>query len=177
MNTQPRSPESALHTLQVITAAMVLGVVIFAAVVAFLLVQQRPQQGNGDNETAVISALGAVAVVMLLAGVAASLVVPGVVARASATKTKWRPPSAGSGAEDDPPDDMALIKVYQAAHIVRMALLEGPTMLLCIAAFLEANWLYLGLALIPLIAMAAAFPTQERLRTWLETQRMNWQTM
>lgn len=171
MNTHFRAPEAALRTLQVITAAMLLGVVIFAAVVALLLVQRQPQQGNGNHEAVAIGMVGAAAVVVLIAGVMASLVVPGAVARAGAAMTKRQ--LTASAADDDPPDDAALINAYQTAHIARMALLEGPTFLMCIASLIEANWLYLGVALVPLAMIAAAFPTQERLRTWLETERMN----
>lgn len=168
MHTPPTSLNSVVRTAQIATVAMIMAAVIFAGVAAFLIIMgQEPAAGGGNNEAATVGILGAAAVIVLIAGVVASFVVPGVVARAVR-----RSHSTSSPGEDDPPDVTALAQAYQRAHVVRLALLEMPEMLLCLAAVLEHNWIWLGLVLVPLAVKAAAFPTEDQLRAWLETQQM-----
>jgi hypothetical protein len=164
----------ALHTLvrtlKVITIAMLMGLVMVAAVSAFTLMSRAAPQGGGADDAWPVGINGAAAVVFLIAGVAASFVLPGMVARARAAKDV-QPLSEGHAA-DGPRDDSALARTYQTAHVVRLALLEGPGMLLCVAAIVEQSWLCLGLVLIPMALIAASTPNEERLHAWLESQRM-----
>jgi hypothetical protein len=166
------SLQTVLRELQVKTVAMIMGVVFFAAVTMYLVVSDRPPPGNEKQDATAIGILGAAAVVMLIAGVVASVVVPGVVARAAAARAGRQPTSVGSAAEGEPPDDTALLKAYQTGHVLRLALLDGPAFFLCVTTIIERNPYLLGLVLVPLAVMAAVFPTEDRLRAWLEAQQM-----
>jgi hypothetical protein len=70
-----------------------------------------------------------------------------------------------------PPDDAGkLLAVYTTALIIGGALLEGPTYFLLIAYYLEGQIAGLVAAGALMGVLAARFPTQARVRAWLDRQ-------
>src|SRR5262249_29481905 len=99
-------------------------------------------------------------------------ILPGVITRATlrrlATGT-WRPP-AGAGAADFTSDTAVLLGTYQSTRIIALALLEGAALLAAISYLLEGQAWTLGLALAALALMLSQFPTEARVRSWLQQQ-------
>jgi hypothetical protein len=63
-----------------------------------------------------------------------------------------------------------LMMLRQTTMIVGLALLEGPAFMACISYLLEAQVFVLGLVGAAVILMLGKFPTEARIRAWLERQ-------
>jgi F0F1-type ATP synthase membrane subunit c/vacuolar-type H+-ATPase subunit K len=150
MSGQTNIPETPLQTMQVITLAMVSGVVVFG-VVAAVLAGGLPGPPTGK----MISLLAAVVAGMLFV---AHLVVPGMVGRSVLTA-------------DVRADDAKLMGVFQAQLLIRLALLEGAAFLNLVVFLIEHNWWSLAIAGGLVFWMLSLFPTRTRVAHWMEDQR------
>ncbi|QDU39419.1 hypothetical protein Mal4_37640 [Maioricimonas rarisocia] len=148
MHTSSIQPEERIRVMQIITLAMVAGVVMFG-VVAVLIVGALDE----PSESQFIS-LFAVGVTGLMFGL--HLFVPEIVARQAAA-------SAGS---------LDWYQVYQVRTIVGLALLEGAAFFNIVACILEHNWWSLAVAGGLVFWMLARFPTRSGVEQWIETQKV-----
>ena len=151
---EPRdNPTTAqrVMVLQIITAAMVLGVVMFGLVSVFALnsFQQPPA---GQIVSIVAAGFALLAFVM-------HLFVPEAVA-ASVLKQ-----SSASNRVDK------LAAAYQTRHIVKLAILEGAAFFALVAGTVEHQLWTLAIAVALVIVMLAEFPTQTRLNHWTESRQ------
>jgi hypothetical protein len=78
------------------------------------------------------------------------------------------PPGANAAAYGT--DNSKLLAVRQTTLLVSLALLEGVAFSGCIAYLLEAQPLVLGVVLVAVLLLLAYFPTEGRVRSWLERQ-------
>jgi hypothetical protein len=160
-----------LRILKIITLAMCLGPLIFLGIIAYIFDQQgRGLVLPGDLAPVTLAALAFFAV-----GVPISFVLPGVVLRNAVSRIAsgtWQPPQSDYGRVLPGPftDTEKLMLSRQNAHIIGMALLEGPTMMALIALMLEGQVLALAAAGLGLLLILARFPTEGRIRPWLEEQ-------
>ncbi len=159
-----------LRASQIITAAMILGVVIFLGVALFIVQVQRggqPLQGGGNLPVVSLIAAWFLVQDALLAGL-----IPGMMKRNALRRIAagtWQVPPGGQ-ASDYADDVGKLMAVRQTTLIITLALFEGAAMLGIMAYMLEGELLTLGVPLVALGVMLANFPTQDRLRLWLQEQ-------
>jgi len=155
MSTEPDDiPAGQLRTMQIIAAAMIMGVVFALAIFLFLLLVQ--QQRTILTQIDDLQAVSLVALLLFVTNAPLSLVLPNIVTRNSLTQI-----AAGAAPLD------GLLAIRQTTLIIALALLEGAAMLGCIAFFLDCHALDLVVVGVALALMLARFPTRNRVRTWL----------
>ena len=154
-------PVQNVRVMQITALSLVIGLVMFLAMVLFL------SQGQPAAASAVISFLSAgfLGISILL-----SLVLPGIL-----TKSLLRQIAAESrsSVQRETPtkydmDAAKLINVRQRTMIVVLALLEGAGFFGCIAYLVERQTFTLGVVGVAIFFMLLNFPTFGRVRTWLE---------
>jgi hypothetical protein len=147
MSQIPETPEQTVRLLQIISGALVLGVLLMAGIAVVALGSlEAPPQGT------VISGLGAgFAVVAFVL----HLVVPSVAARQQAR----------SGGERQ------LYGAYVTKTILGLSLLEGAAFMNLVALMVEHNWWSLAIAGGLVFWMLTMFPTTTRVEDWVETQQ------
>jgi hypothetical protein len=160
------TPQS-LRVLQIIAGALLLGVILFLAIVFYLLAQNQGQSLAPQEDLPVVT-LVAVALMALWAPLA--FAVPSKMTKMQLRQIlagKWtNPPLLPSSTQ--PTGGALLWAVHQNAMIVGLALLEGSAFLGCIAYLLEAQAIALGVVGAAIVLMLCRFPTEARVRTWLE---------
>lgn len=145
------TPESLVRSMQVITLAMVAGVVIFA-VIALVLIGALSQPPGQQVVSLLAAALTAVAFVL-------HFVLPDRMSRQP--PAQLRPPS----------EELRPYMQYLSRHVIRLALLEGPAFFNVIALVVEHHWWSLAIAGVLVGWMLASFPTRERVEQWIASRR------
>lgn len=157
-------------TLRIIVGALVQGVLVFLAVAIYLRVT-----AEGVGFTTSLAPISIAAVVVSLA----ALFVHPFLARWIVTSARhkiaegtWNPPGGQSPADSyvDTGDTGRLLAVYQVKTIVSCAMLEGAALFATIAVLMEGSLICLGIALALAISIAARFPFQQQVATWIEQQ-------
>lgn len=164
----PLVPATYLRTMQIIGGALIAGVSSFFALVLFLRFGQAHPPGAAQ---AALPMVTFVFCVFWLAAVTMSFIVPRVMTRQAVRQILTGTWSAPQG--QPLPTDTVIAKlliVRQTTLIVGLALLEGAGFFGCIAFLLEGNPVALALLLTLLALMVLRFPTEQRIRTWLESQ-------
>lgn len=158
-----------VRVMQIITFALVMGVLITLSVFVYLV--QVQNQGRGQLQAVQFPLVSLIAGVLLVVNTGLSLFLPNVLIQSGLRRIAagtWQP-TPGSPAPAT--DAGKLLQVRQTAHIVGLALLEAANFLGCIAYFLEAQPWVLGVITVGVLLMVARFPTEGRLRLWLEDQK------
>jgi hypothetical protein len=167
-------PIGIVRTGQIITAALILGVVIFTLVVLFAIPPAAPPPGPAPNQT--LPVLSLMAGMAFIACVPLSFIVPRFATRSALTKIAagtWQPPRS-----DDPRlnhEQFAsttgkLLAVWQSSLILGLAMLEGCAFWALTAFMIEAQPAVLVVAGIAIALMLVRFPTMSRVDAWLEDQ-------
>lgn len=145
-------PESAGRVAQLITAALIMGVVMFAGVAVTVQGGQPARPGPLD------------AIAMGISGLLLPLswVVPGLLRKSATSRLTVEE-------FEDLPGTLA--PIYVQTSIVRNALLEGGAFLNLIAYLIGGNMLNLGVAGAMALSMAAMFPSQMAFESWVEQVR------
>lgn len=167
---------SVVRTLQIIVGALAAGVLMFLAVVLFL-VSKNAQPARATLPTLTYTSVGMSAIIGI-----AWLVVPGIIvgrmrqSLINGNSSDWglvknMPNATELG------DVVPLAAIYQTRTIVRAALLEGTAFLACIAYMLEHQAIALALAGLLLLMILSQIPTVSSLESWLEDQLMTVQQM
>jgi hypothetical protein len=140
---QQRNPKQLFKSLQIIHLALLGGQLMFA-IVAFIVSQdQATAQADKSFEMIMLLAVPMVA----MGGVTASLFL---------TRAKLK-------ALPSKPDLMAKLTEYQYLTILRLALLEGPSLFALVAMLLTANPLFLLFAAGLMVYFATLRPSLARL--------------
>lgn len=163
-------PQQRLRVMQIIATALLLGMVIFLAIVLFLVLVQN--NGAGMAPAGNVPMISIVAVVLLVVQAPLAFLLPAFVTRSALRQIAsgaWRSP-AGADPADFSTDASKLLIVRQTMTILGLALLEGAALFACVAYLLEAQSFTLAAVLVALLLMLVNFPTAERVRTWLERQ-------
>ena len=147
MNNHDMPPN--LQNLRLIIPAMAMGVIIFAAIVIFLIAGGRV---NTDREPAnlLLLVLAALAVMELAAYVVVRKVIAGNLRR------QW----LGHAVEDVPPEELA--KWFQTLTLVGAALAEGLSLFGLVILLITGNWLAIVAPAIGLLLIARHFPTRDK---------------
>jgi len=166
-NAQREHVTSATRVMQIIVAALILGVLFFFAIVVGLHAGgERPGAGQQVLITyvGVLAALGAVAMSMVIPGLIASQMRQAVV---SGHPPRWQS-NVGNAAEIG--DAGPLAAVYQTRMIIRCSLLEGAAFVNLVAYMLERQSLSVGIVVVLLALLAVQLPTRSRVVDWVESE-------
>lgn len=148
--------QQTTRLIQIIAAAMILGVVLFAGVAVFLSYGKSP----GDLILASAAALAGVF------SLTARSFVPRMFARQpfEVDGQKMRPvPMEKWPALNDEEKQRRLGMTYFLGKIIDLAICEGAAMLNVVAYLIAAHWWSLAMAGLLLAAMAVSFPTRGRI--------------
>jgi len=154
-------PRPRLLTMQIIAAALMIGVISFLGVVLFLVYAQQGGQGQMAGDLPIVSL---VAIAMFVINTPLALFLPNQIA-----KSALKQMSTSGGKEADIAD---LLNVRQTTMIIGLALLEGTAFCACIGFLLDADTGSLVVVGLCLLLMLALFPTRNRVRNWLDKQMM-----
>lgn len=158
--------------LQIIAAALILGIVSFLGLVLFL---RGTQQNAPAQEGQTLLSL--MAAVMLLVNAPLAVFLPRTIA-ANAVR-RIGPGNVGTsanvpfGADPNPACLSTLFKllaIRQTSTIIGLALLEGAGFFGTLAYLLEGQMLALAVVAAVLLLMILSFPTEGRVRAWLQRQ-------
>jgi hypothetical protein len=161
-------PRGQLRTMQIIAGAILAGLLMFLALVLYLVLVQNHGNGLGPGDPPLLSVM---ALVLLAVNTPLAFVLRGTSERAALRQIaagSWRPPRGTHGA--DLPAGGKLLVARQTGMILAMALLEGVGFLACIAYLMEAQPFALAVCGLVVIFLLANFPTEGRVRAWLERQ-------
>ena len=153
--------------LRIVVAAVGAGPTIF-------LIVANSSRGAGQVEPA----LGIVLVALLATAVPVWFVVPPLIIRnvrrqilrgAASTKPLPLPLSILFTDKDEPVG--RLLAAYQAATLLRVAILEGPSFYAVVLYMLHGSPLYAGVAAVLVVLIFLHFPSPSRIAAWVERQQ------
>lgn len=151
--------------LQIIVLALVFGVVTFAFVVFFVLVED-----GGKAEQGIISIIAACTT---LVAIVAAEVVPRIIRsnmRQAIVKGKPLGTSSGEAISNDMGDVGSLAAVFQTTTIVGAAILEGAAFFNLVAYMLEHQTINLMCAALLVVAILFKRPNRSKLEGWVEDE-------
>lgn len=151
MNQESPHLDQQIRVMQIIAAALVMGVVFFAGIVVVIGALNQPPAGMFMG----VLGAGMAAMMMVL-----HFVVPAVMTRQAAD-------GVSSNAEVT-----VWAGIYQTKLIIGLALLEGAAFFNLIVCIIEHNWWSLAIAGALVSWMIFAFPTRSRVEQWIENQRI-----
>lgn len=165
----PLVPPQQLRTLQIIAAALPAGVIVFMAITLKIVLGNAAPAPAPRGGTPIITLLAGL---FLLVGLVLGALIPRVVTRKGLREIlagTWKPPQESpAGAYDTVVAKIMLLR--QTSLIITLALAEAPAFFALIAFMIEQQWAAIGVAVFALTVMFVNFPTQYRVRTWLEAQ-------
>lgn len=158
-----------LRMLQIIVAALSLGLVFFLAIAVSVPFENAP---NASTPLLTYVALGFAILALIV-----RVIVPGIattagrraIARGEYPSSAERPGST-AGSAKDLGDVGRLAALMVTRTIVGAAILESSCFFLLIAFLLERSPLTLAVAVFFILGVAAHTPTQGRMAAWLESQ-------
>lgn len=140
-------PQTVGRTTQIVTAALIMGVLVFAGVA--LTIRTAPRAG-----LPIMTYLGVAAAALLTV---VRFFVPAAIANQHVQACRGLP--AEQARE-------RLAVAYQVRNVVTMSLLEGASFFNLVAFMLEGQWLTLGVVAVLVTLMAVAFPSQGQFESW-----------
>ena len=149
-----------VRTMQIITGALLAGVIMFG-VVSTMAVLNRAAPNPAQPPQAPIITYLAVGMTLMELGLRA--VIPDLVARQNIARMQ-------DSLDDSDQSRLRLASVYQTRMIIGMALCEGAAFFALIAWMLEGNVLAIGTAGFLVLVMLTAFPTRDRVESWIRDQ-------
>ena len=162
MSTAPDDiPQPRLFTMQLIAAALMIGVVTFLGVVLFLVFVL--QNGQGQLPPGNVPFVSLVAIALFAINTPLALFLPNQIVK-SALRQMAR---AGKQSDMD-----QLLSLRQTTMLIGWAMLEGTAFCACIGFLLDADVGSLIVVGLNLLLMLALFPTRNRVRNWLDKQSM-----
>jgi hypothetical protein len=159
-----------LTPMRIVAGALLLGCLVFLGIVLFMVLGLRDGRGTALVQDVPILSLAAVAMLAVCGPLA--FLLPARITRLALGQIlagTWTMPPGG-----DPrafaSGGAKLLAVRQMTLIVGLAMLEGTAFLGCVAYLIEAHPLALGVVGVALALMLCQFPTEGRVRAWLERQ-------
>ena len=150
--------QARLKTLQIIAFALIMGVAIFAAVVATLHV--APSSGAGApaaaNPASPVPVLRYIAGALGLTGCAIAMILTMPRGRRDYRAVE------SMGAASDAPDIQRLFGKFFVKRIAAYAMLEGPALFGAVLTLLSGNLNDLAFVAVPLVCMLLIFPTASK---------------
>jgi len=157
---------SVVRTVQIIVAALAMGVLIFASVTVFQRMNQAPQQ---DALLAYL-AVGFAVTALGMRSVIGGLTVANQRKRIAGGTWSIDSRGAGSGLPTNVTDGDRLLFVFQQKTIIESALLEGAAFFVLISFLIVGQWWSLAVAGMLLMMLVVPFPTYDRVENWVRYQ-------
>ena len=152
-----QTPEALVRTMQIVAAALMLGVLVFLGIV--LVITQGDVSGKPELMT------------MMAAGFGALMIVSHFVIPAISVKLHLRQAAAELTAKKTDDDKrVRMYGIYQAQLTIGFALLEGAAFFNLIAMSAENSVVSLGVVILLLGLMAVKFPTRDKVSFWVENK-------
>jgi hypothetical protein len=167
-------PKAKLRTMQIIAAALMIGIMVFLFFALYLvLVKSEGQPLRPADE---LPAVTLIAVALLLVDGSLAFVIPRVQTEravkriAAGSRTPPRGPHGMPvhSAESFGTDADKLLLIKQSSMLTGLALLEGAAFCAVFGYMLEGHFLALVVVAIVVLLMLALFPTESRVRAWLD---------
>jgi hypothetical protein len=186
--TDPDALQPTIRTCQIIIGAMIMGVVTLLAITLFVTqvgvnpAPALPGEGAGgaaiaapgDSSLPVITYLAVASGLIVLV---LSFVVPKVNVAQARRRMALEGPTATTEVGPSEPKQLypasytgKLALIYQTQLIIGAGMREGAAFFATIAYMVERNPLALATAIVLLGALAARFPTADRINAWLDRQ-------
>ncbi len=163
-------PLQQLRTVQIIAAALLLGLLSLCGVAVGLV--HLGNNGRGVVLPQQIPFVTWIAIALFAVETPLSFLVPKIITRnALKAIVEGKPMRVQQWTSSEPPPVVVqLATVYQTAMIVGLALLEGVGFLAGVAYLLEAEPVSLGIAAVVVVLMIARFPLANRVFDWIQRQ-------
>lgn len=145
---------TAVRVSQLIVLSLVMGVLIFIAVIELIVKPAPPSTTQAPPADLMLMAAGAA----LLLGLAVSMFIP---------KRLLLNAARNARTQDEVRD--AITPAYVTASVLRGALLEGPSLFGAVVVFLTGDRLGYVIAAIGLLALLISLPTRDRLEALVES--------
>ena len=155
-----------IRIVQIIVAALALGVICFAAVAIFLRFQNPPQQ---DAMIAYMAA-GFAPMMLVVRAIVGTSTVNSSRKNIAAGIRPLNIPTAGSQLPANLTDGDQFLFVFQQKTIIESALVEGAAFFNLIAFLTIGQWWSLAVAGVLLAVMLVPFPTHDRVENWVRYQ-------
>ncbi len=139
---EPNSPKQALRTIQVIHSSLMAGLILFGAVVVFLLTSGSQQVNEGLDMMVYIPP-----VLFVMAYFAANTLFNTFIKKAREGNLELQQKFAP----------------YQTAHIIRLALMEGTGLFATVVTMITGVYYVMIVLLLVLLFFASKFPTVLRM--------------
>ena len=170
MSTAPDNPlpPERLRVMQIIAAALLVGVLIFLGIVLYVVLIHNQGQGLGPRRD--FPYVTAIAVVILLVDAPLVVFIPRTITQNALKQMAagtWKAPS-GTSSTEATSDAAKLLLVRQTTLIIALALFEGVAFLALIAFLLETEVAALAVVAGAIILMLVSFPGERRVRVWLD---------
>ena len=150
----------AVRTMQIITGALLMGVVVFGVAATVVGENPAPAAPNQPPPTPMLTYMAA-GFAFIQLGMRA--VVPTVMARNAVAQMQ-------GSLNDSDASKLRLAGVYQTKMIIGMALCEGAAFFALIAWMAERELIAIGTAAFLVLVMLTAFPTRSRVEGWIRHQ-------
>jgi hypothetical protein len=154
-----------VRTMQIISAALIAGVVTLTGIMIIMVKQNDGPLAPPNADLPPLVSI--IAVVSLAAGIGVRVILPNAILRGAMQRIAG--PSATPPSRDQCAGyEGSLLAVRQTTLIMANALLEGPALFCAIAYMLEGQAFTLAGVAVALVLMLWQFPTREGVRAWLE---------
>lgn len=152
------NPNQIVFVMQIITVSMVMGIVVFLGILLIITQGQQPKQPN-------------ITYMALGAGIAAII---GHIAFRLPIDSRRLEEFQNDGGFDPHSEEVftELAPRYQAEHIIKNALLEGAAFFNGVAYLVETIWWSLAMMGLLILLILIRFPTQTRIRNWIERKTL-----
>jgi hypothetical protein len=157
-----------LFPMQIIASSLLMGVVVCLGIMLYLVQVQQRGQGAVPPENLPIMSLLAGAMLAICGPLA--FIVPGIITRSGLRQILAGTWPSGGGSAVPATGGAQLMGLRQTTLIVGLAMLEGTAFLGCLAYRQEAQPLALALVAVAVLVMLCKFPTEARVRAWLQRQ-------
>ncbi|QDU63620.1 hypothetical protein Pan216_45010 [Planctomycetes bacterium Pan216] len=162
-------PKQLVRTLQIIVAALCMGVLTFAGVATAISLgviekdvpQAAAPEGESPADIITIAALAMAAMSLVAHPIVGSII----------TKTPRSDLQQRLRDGDEESVDRQLAGLFQTSTIIRCAILEGPAFFLLIALILGGPIWLLAVVAVLLIAIAIHLPTEASFEGWRQRQK------
>ena len=150
-----------VKSLQLITIALVLGVVILAGIISYLVRTNGPIMPAAPIWSQLSILLGVYTASILLM----AFTFPASLVRQMRTRIAQNPQGL-----DSTQQTQQLLLTFRNTHIIRLALMESVALVAIIVYFLEGQTAILAVAAVMLMIMTFQFPNSISLLRWVEIQ-------
>lgn len=161
----PRDFEMSVRGMQIVVAALVMGVVMFAAITVFISRDAKPD----EQPVVAFMGLAFAAIVLVAREIVSKVTVTS--ARRKIANGSWQPrqQTVRPVPKDLTPEEKLLF-TYQSRLIVKAALLEGVAFFNLIAFVIHQQWWSFAIAAVFAAINLSTFPTRDGLLSWIDEQ-------